>query len=98
MLGPVKPRRLSDPIVVSLEDLVPPDNFYRHLEAMLDLSFIREWVRDLYAERGRPSRAVTGTAYKAWQYRCAVSANQANCSGFRRWGRLIAVRRLADWR
>src|SRR5690242_10343728 len=55
MLGPAKPRRLDEPIAVSLEDLVPADNFYRHLEAQLDLSFVREWTRALYAERGRPS-------------------------------------------
>ena len=55
MLGPPKPRRLDEPVAVSLEELVPADHFYRHLEVMLDLSFVREWVRDLYAERGRPS-------------------------------------------
>jgi hypothetical protein len=33
MLGPAKPRRLDESIAVSLEDLVPADNFYRHLEA-----------------------------------------------------------------
>ena len=37
MLGPPKPRRLSEPIAVSLEDLVPRDNFYRRLETKLDL-------------------------------------------------------------
>src|SRR6187200_671072 len=55
MLGPPKPRRLDQPIAVSLEALVPADHFYRHLEAKLDLSFVREWARELYAERGRPS-------------------------------------------
>jgi transposase len=55
MLGPSKPRRLAEPIAVSLETLVPRDNFYRHLEATLDLGFVREWTRGLYAERGRPS-------------------------------------------
>jgi hypothetical protein len=55
MLGPAEPRRLDQPIAVSLEALVPTDHFYRHLEATLDLSFVREWVRELYAERGRPS-------------------------------------------
>ena len=55
MLGPLKPRRLDEPIAVSLENLVPYDNFYRHLEAKLDLSFVRDWTRELYAERGRPS-------------------------------------------
>jgi transposase len=55
MLGPAKSRRLDQPIAVSLEDLVPRDNFYRHLEAKLDLGFVRGWVQELYAERGRPS-------------------------------------------
>jgi hypothetical protein len=54
-LGPAKPRRLDQLIAVSLEALGPTDHFYRHLEAKLDLSFVREWVRELYAERGRPS-------------------------------------------
>src|SRR5215204_6458131 len=55
MLGPPKPRRLDEPITVSLEDLVPSNHFYRHLEAKLDLSFVRAWAQELYAERGRPS-------------------------------------------
>jgi transposase len=40
---------------VSLEDLVPEDNFYRRLEARLDLSFVRDLVGPLYANGGRPS-------------------------------------------
>jgi transposase len=40
---------------LSLEDLVPQDNFYRRLEATLDLSFVRELVGPLYANGGRPS-------------------------------------------
>src|SRR5215208_7214774 len=55
MLGPLKPRRLDLPIGVSLEQLVPQNHFYRHLEAKLDLSFVRGWTRERYAERGRPS-------------------------------------------
>ena len=55
MLGPPKPRRLDQPLAVSLEQIVPSDHFYRHLEATLDLSFVRGWVKELYAERGRPS-------------------------------------------
>ena len=54
MLGPPKPRRLDESIGVSLEELVPASNFYRHLEAQLNLSFVRAWVEDCYAERGRP--------------------------------------------
>ncbi len=55
MLDPPKPRRLDQPIAVSLEQLVPANHFYRHLEAKLDLSFVRDWARELYTERGRPS-------------------------------------------
>jgi transposase len=40
---------------VSLEELVPSDHFYRHLEHALDLGFVRELVRDTYADVGRPS-------------------------------------------
>jgi transposase len=40
---------------LSLEDLVPEDHFYRRLEARVDLSFVRELVRPLYANGGRPS-------------------------------------------
>jgi transposase len=47
--------RVFRPIAVSLESLIPPDHFYRFLEAKLDLSFVREWVRDCYAAGGRPS-------------------------------------------
>jgi transposase len=55
MLGPPKLRCLDQPITVSLESLVPTNNFYRHLDAKLDLSFVREWVQDCYADSGRPS-------------------------------------------
>ena len=48
MIGPAKPRRLDQPNAVSLEELVPRDHFYRHLEAKLDLSFVRDWSRELY--------------------------------------------------
>ena len=40
---------------VSLENLIPEDNFYRHVEHCLDLSFVRELVYDLYSDIGRPS-------------------------------------------
>jgi transposase len=39
----------------NLEALVPADNFYRRLEGSLDLSFVRELVRDRYEDGGRPS-------------------------------------------
>jgi transposase len=40
---------------LTLEDLVPPDSFYRHLDRSLDLGFVRDLVRDAYADIGRPS-------------------------------------------
>src|SRR5919199_1910108 len=40
---------------VSLEQLVPQEHFYRHLDRTLDLAFVRELVRDCYAGGGRPS-------------------------------------------
>jgi transposase len=48
--------RLFTPIaVVSLEDLVPSNHFYRHLDRVLDLSFVRDLVKTTYAHGGRPS-------------------------------------------
>jgi hypothetical protein len=40
------------PYDVSLEDLIPKDNFYRHLEQTLDLSFVRDLVHTSPGEAG----------------------------------------------
>src|SRR5919204_6417780 len=50
-----KERHFAPLVNVSLEELVPQDHFYRHLERTLDLSFVREFVQETYAGRGRPS-------------------------------------------
>jgi transposase len=50
-----KQRQFAPLIHVSLEELVPPDHFYRHLERTLDLSFVRKFVHETYASKGRPS-------------------------------------------
>jgi transposase len=55
MLGPPKARRLERPVLVSLEALVPAGHFYRHLDAALDLGFVRDRVAGCYTGRGRPS-------------------------------------------
>jgi transposase len=55
MLGPAQSRDFGRPVAISLDHLVPRDHFYRHLDARLDLGFVREWVRDASADRGRPS-------------------------------------------
>jgi hypothetical protein len=48
--------RLFTPVpAVTLDELVPADHFYRHLERVLDLTFVRDLVRDCYAACGRPS-------------------------------------------
>lgn len=54
MMG-IKTRACTPLPAVSLEDLVPADHFYRHLERTLDLTFVRNLVRDAYADSGRPS-------------------------------------------
>src|SRR5215203_3680426 len=54
MMG-IKERNFRPLPNLSLEELVPQDNFYRHLERTLDLSFVRELVKDCYAAGGRPS-------------------------------------------
>ncbi len=53
MMG-TKERSFAPLINVSLEELAPQDHFYRHLERTLDLSFVREFVQESYAQKGRP--------------------------------------------
>jgi transposase len=54
MMG--RKERVFGPLpAMTLEDLVSPDHFYRHLERSLDLHFVRDLVRDRYAPGGRPS-------------------------------------------
>jgi transposase len=54
MMG-TKARSCVPLVQVSLEELVPQDHFYRHLERILDLSFVREFVQETYESLGRPS-------------------------------------------
>jgi transposase len=54
MMG-TKERAFAPLCNLSLETLVPGDHFYRHLEAKLDLGFVRDLVRGTYKECGRPS-------------------------------------------
>src|SRR3982074_3060939 len=50
-----KERHFAPLIHVTVEEVVPQDHFYRHLERTLDLSFVREFVHETYAGGGRPS-------------------------------------------
>jgi hypothetical protein len=62
IFGPLPP--------VSLDDLVPPDHVYRHLERTLDLAFVRELVGPTYADSGRPSIDPVGRlAMTCWLFR-----------------------------
>src|SRR5437588_988556 len=54
MMG-FKERAFAPLVAVSLEELVPQDHFYRHLQKVLDLSFVHDLVRERYAIVGRPS-------------------------------------------
>ena len=54
MMG-IKERQFAPLGQLSLEDLVPPDHFYRRLDRTLDLSFVRELVAPCYAVGGRRS-------------------------------------------
>src|SRR3954447_15024809 len=54
MLG-TKSRAFAPLVNVSLDDLVPADQFYRHVERTLNLTFVRELVHPCYAAGGRPS-------------------------------------------
>jgi transposase len=54
MMG-IKVRHFAPLVNVSLDELVSPDHFYRHLDQVLDLTFVRDLVRPCYAAGGRPS-------------------------------------------
>src|SRR5688500_8937762 len=55
MLDLVTFHRLDQPVAVSIAEFVLVNDVYRHLEARLDLSFVREWATEHYTEPGRPS-------------------------------------------
>src|SRR5215472_13671498 len=54
MMG-FKEREFAPLVSVSLEELVPQDHFYRHVQKVLDLSFVHDLVCERYAIVGRPS-------------------------------------------
>src|SRR4051812_35055450 len=54
MMG-IKQRQFAPLERITLEQLVPQDNFYRQVERTVDLSFVRALVAPFYAAGGRPS-------------------------------------------
>jgi hypothetical protein len=63
VLGPVKTRRMDQPMTSSLDELVPADHFYRHLECTPDLAIVRDLVREAYALGGRTERGIRTRAH-----------------------------------
>jgi transposase len=53
MMG-TKVRIFTPVAAVSLEDLVPANHFYRHLDRTVDLLFVRDLVKETYANGDRP--------------------------------------------
>jgi hypothetical protein len=54
MMG-TKERSFAPLVQVSLEELVPQDHFYRHVQTVRDLSFVYDPVRACSSMAGRPS-------------------------------------------
>jgi len=50
-----KNRIFRQHVSISLEELVPEDNFCRQVERSIDLNFVRELAAEFYAVIGRPS-------------------------------------------
>ena len=48
MLGH-KVREFRPLTAISLEDLVPEDNFYRQVERIIDLNFVHDLANDFYS-------------------------------------------------
>jgi hypothetical protein len=53
MIG-TKARVFTRVAAVSLEQLIPADHFFRHLDRVLDLSCVRELVQDCYVAGRMP--------------------------------------------
>ena len=72
--------RIFGPITnVSLEDLVPKDHFYRHVERKLDLSFVRDLVRDLLCSLADdPPSIPSSFSSSSWSCSLRASAPSAN--------------------
>ena len=68
----------SLPEGISLEELVPKDNFYRRLQQRLDLSFVMELVEVRYAPSG--PRASTPKSSFVCNWSCSTRAFAARGS------------------
>ena len=58
--------RVFIPSGVSLDELVPADHFYRHLDRVLDLAFVRALVQGCYAGSGGPPSIPSSSFASSW--------------------------------
>ena len=56
-------------LAISIDDLVPLNNFYRKVEAKVDLTFVRDLVKDSYSSRMGLCRLLTssGMIFRLYQ-------------------------------
>jgi hypothetical protein len=77
MMG-AKARHFTPIHACSLDELVPADRFYRHVDRVLDLSFVRDLVQDhlkaIFAKVDVCSRRVLGARIFAQQYEQRIEA------------------------
>jgi hypothetical protein len=81
MRGPLKPRRLDEPIAVSLEDMVRANYFYRDLDAKLDLSFTRDCVATSMPIRVDGSSTRSSSSNCNWS--CSSQASAPSISSWK---------------
>ena len=97
MMG-MKERHVAPLINVSLEEFVPHDHFYRHVERTLDLSFVRELVQQTYAAIGRPSIDPVVFWHRCnWSCLLRGYAQNGNCCGRRLIGSAFCGTLATTW-
>jgi hypothetical protein len=95
--------RLFTPLPpVTLEELVPADHFYRHLDRVLDLAFVCDVMQDCSAVGLRrpsvdpqvfiPMRLKGGGTYRGYQTHCVVDG------GTKRISVGVLMARVRSWR
>ncbi len=71
--------RVFAPIVApSLDDLVPANHFYRHLETKLDLTFVRELVQGLRQISDKTAGERVSVLVRCWRW-WLVACRRSRC-------------------
>ena len=83
MLG-CKVRNFMQHESISLENLVPKDNFFRQVEQTIDLSFVRDLAGEFYSNIGRPS--IDPVVFFKLQHPCTLPV-----AAVRSWGTVITM-------